>query len=138
MDHRGAPEERNDGCWTLPAFHQREPLASDRIRSGSQSSIVGIARSHPVILGVHQGIRGRRRRRTRCGGRLGVWTRFLAFLGCHGGISLWAHEVACDRSCLYDTPWHPPCHCVWGAFACTSCLGVSCPCPTVSSVIDCA
>src|SRR5262245_45470115 len=51
MNHRGAPEMRNDGCWTLLAFQQRELLTRHRVRSGSQSSAVGIARSHPPRSG---------------------------------------------------------------------------------------
>src|SRR4029434_2916360 len=30
MDHRGAPGSGNDGCWALPPFHERAPLASPR------------------------------------------------------------------------------------------------------------
>jgi hypothetical protein len=36
MDHKGAPQERNAGCETLPAFHYRGSLASTYIRSGAQ------------------------------------------------------------------------------------------------------
>src|SRR6185436_2948283 len=66
-----------------------------------------------VVRGVHQGIRGQPLRHTRCGGRRGLWTRFLAFLGCHGAISLWTHEVSRAVAWCYDTPWRRPCHRAW-------------------------
>src|SRR5437016_4555672 len=78
-----------------------------------------------VVLCVHQGIRGRRLRNTRCVGRLGLLTPCWAFLGCHGTISLWTHDVSRDMACLYDTTWRPPCHRAWRGFAFTSCPGVS-------------
>jgi hypothetical protein len=41
-----------------------------------------------VVLGVHQGISGRRLRMTRGEGGLGLWTPCWAFFGCHGALSL--------------------------------------------------
>ena len=78
-----------------------------------------------VVLGVHQGISGQRLRHTRCGGRLGRLTPCWAFLGCHGAISLWTHDVSRDMAYFYDTPWRPPCHRAGRGFAFTSCPGVS-------------
>src|SRR5262249_21149467 len=41
-----------------------------------------------VVLGVHQGMRGRRLRSTQCVRRLGLLTPWWAFLGCHRALPL--------------------------------------------------
>src|SRR4029453_4118171 len=78
-----------------------------------------------VVLGVYQGISGRRLRQTRCGGRLGRLMPCWAFLRCHGTISLWTPDISHHRAHLYGTPWRPPWHRDGGGFAFTSCPGVS-------------
>jgi Mrp family chromosome partitioning ATPase len=47
MDHRGAPEERNAGCWTLPTFHQRGPLQATKFVQAQSPLLLGIVRSYP-------------------------------------------------------------------------------------------
>src|SRR4029453_4666512 len=60
MDHRGAPGSGNDGCWALPPFHERAPLASPRglldgrrlrclrLKSSSPCHVVGNSAITPV------------------------------------------------------------------------------------------
>src|SRR4029450_2693970 len=60
MDHRGAPGSGNDGCWALPPFHERAPLASPRglldgrrlrclrLKSSSPCHVVGNSAITPI------------------------------------------------------------------------------------------
>src|SRR6266571_5150284 len=79
-----------------------------------------------VILRQHHGVQLHRSGgNMRCLGWYTLWTLLLAFLGCHGTISLWTHDVSRGMACLYNTTWHSPCHRDWRGVACTSCPGVS-------------
>src|SRR4030095_6548582 len=57
MDHRGAPGSGNDGCWALPPFHERAPLASPiGLLDGRRLRCLRLQSSSPCHVGGNSAI----------------------------------------------------------------------------------